>query len=185
MGLKPTDALPRCTSTMRATLLLLVLIGPGLADAGFDLGPSGFDRVRGPRLGLGLPELSLSGATPAQLEVTPGEGARERSIEPGLALILGVVPGFGVGHYFAGAPQWTVWLVVDIVVFVVWPGGFIFTDNRAYVLSGLLVLAERVVEGVSAYRAAGGEREGPGRPVQALSPAELAWPVAARAFPER
>ena len=170
---------------MRATLLVLALLGPGHAAAGFDLGPSGFDRVQGPRLGLGLPELSLSGATPAQLTVTPGDEVRARATEPGLALILGVVPGFGVGHYFAGAPQWTVWLVADIVLFVVWPGGFIFTDSRVYTLSGLLVLAERVVEGVSAYQAAGGEREGPAGPEQDLSPAQLALPVGARAFLER
>lgn len=167
---------------MRATLFTLALVAwPGPASAGLTLSMGAFDRPEGPLTHLEFPELSFGGATSATLALTPGEVGGPRA-EPGLALILGIIPGFGLGHYFARSPQWTVWLVADIVIFVVWPGGFIFTDAGAYALAGLLVLAERIVEGIGAYQAAGGGPllESDARPGALLAPAERALPVGAR-----
>ena len=109
-----------------------------------------------PGLRLGVPLLSVPGL-PALDEGGGGGGAaRRQRIEPAVALILGIIPGFGIGHLVAGSSQWTIWLIVDIIIFVVWPGGFFFTGDRTYSFLGLLVLVERIIEGISAYQAAGG-----------------------------
>ncbi len=88
----------------------------------------------------------------------------ERSV---LALILGIFPGFGIGHIVAGSPSWPIWLVVDLVIFVVlgfgwWGPGW---SGGAYALVWILVIVERVFEGLDAYRQSGG------RGLGALSPA--------------
>jgi len=171
--------LAKVGTTMRATLFalcLLVLPVPARAEPNLSLGV--LEGRESPRPHLEVPELSLDLGS-AELSVTRGDSSEGPRIEPGLAFILGIVPGFGVGHYFARAPQWTVWLIADIVIFVVWPGGFIFTDSQGYTLAGLLVLAERIFEGVSAYQSAGGGASfaPPAQERTAFSPAELARPV--------
>jgi hypothetical protein len=77
-----------------------------------------------------------------------------------LALVLGIIPGFGIGHLVAGSSRWVTWLVVDIVIaFVAW-GPFWYWPARPgfFPFLNLLVLVERIFEGISAYEAAGGGR---------------------------
>ncbi len=176
---------------MRSTLvaLALALAGAPLA-AHADLGLAlRLERFEGPSdpaaaVRLELPALSVKGL-PA-LALDDGGGARHRArVEPAVALILGIIPGFGIGHLVAGSDQWVIWLIADILIFVVWPGGFFITSDRTYSFLGLLVLVERIFEGISAYQAAGGgpvfrsERglASAGPP----SPVDLALPVGARA----
>jgi hypothetical protein len=144
-----------------------------------------FDGEPGPRIHLDARTLDAA-APPLDLAVDEGGGAgrgRQR-VDPAVALILGIIPGFGIGHLVAGSSQWTLWLIADIVIFLVWPGGFLFTHDGAYGFLGLLVLVERIIEGISAYQAAGGgpvfreERGGLGGLAVARSPAERALPVA-------
>jgi len=185
MGAASFD-LSRGPSTMRTTLVALCLLAcPALARAELTFEMGLLDEPRGGRAAsLGFRDLSLDGRPSLALSVKGDELGEGSRIEPGLALILGVVPGFGVGHYFAHSPQWTVWLVADIVIFVVWPGGFIFTDSRGYSLAGLFVLVERAFEGLSAFQAAGGEAAPLAPGVEASrSPAERALPFGALGAP--
>ncbi len=77
--------------------------------------------------------------------------------EPVLALILGIFPGFGLGHYVAGA-AWQSWAVIDILLLV---AAIAVTAADLGVLEALAWIAtvvERVVEGLDAYHRAGGGR---------------------------
>jgi hypothetical protein len=159
--------------------LALLLAAPARASAGPALRLALLDPEPAPRAHLDLPPLELGALAP--FDEGGGAPARGQRVEPALALILGIIPGFGIGHLLAGSPQWTIWLIADIVIFIVWPGGFFVTESRAYDFLGLLVLVERLFEGISAYQAAGGTPifrdlrasfEGP------PSPAQLAMPLA-------
>jgi hypothetical protein len=139
-----------------------------------------FDGPSAPRAHLDVPRLALAGAVDLAVDEGGGAARGGQRVEPVLALILGIIPGFGIGHLLAGSPQWTIWLIADIIIFVVWPGGFFVTDSRAYGFLGLLVLVERIFEGISAYQAAGGSpifRDLRSWFERAPSPAELALPV--------
>ena len=150
---------------MRSTLIALALTLAGVpvaahADLGHALRLERFDGPSDPAAGVQLevPTLSVKGL-PA-LAVDDGGGASGRHharVDPAVALILGIIPGFGIGHLVAGSDQWVIWLIADIVIFAIWPGGLFFIDNHgAYNFLGLLVLVERIFEGLSAYQAAGG-----------------------------
>ncbi len=178
---------------MRSTLLaLLVALGaaPAGARADLTLRLAAFDgpAAPAPRQHLDLPALALEGVTAMGFALDEGGGAGRRGgqrVEPAVALILGIIPGFGIGHLIAGSPQWVYWLIADIVIFVFWPGGFFYIDHgSAYPLLGLLVLVERVFEGISAFQAAGGGpvfRSERGFAAGGLdSPAALALPVGSR-----
>jgi hypothetical protein len=172
---------------MRPILLALALVAvPAAARADLALRLELFDGAARPahRAHLDVPPLTVRGLPVLALDEGGGAGARHRRVEPAIALILGIIPGFGIGHLVAGSDQWPIWLIVDIVIFVVWPGGFFFTGDRAYSFLGLLVLVERVFEGISAYQAAGGGpvfRSERGLAARMLAPADLALPVGARA----
>ena len=178
---------------MRSTLLaLLVALGaaPAGARADLTLRLTAFDGPAdpAPRQHLDLPALALEGVTAIGFALDEGGAAGRRGgqrVEPAVALILGIIPGFGIGHLIAGSPQWVYWLIADIVIFVFWPGGFFYIDHgSAYPLLGLLVLVERVFEGISAFQAAGGGpvfRSERGFAAGGLdSPAALALPVGSR-----
>ena len=129
----------------------------------------------------------MDGFSATGIALDEGSGAGRRGgqrVEPAVALILGIIPGFGIGHLIAGSQQWVYWLIADILIFVVWPGGFFFIDHGgAYPLLGLLVLVERIVEGISAFQAAGGGpvfRSERGVFAALDSPAALALPVGSR-----
>jgi hypothetical protein len=108
-----------------------------------------------------LPELTLDGhgALDLQLARDGGRGGGPR-IEPALCLVLGIIPGFGVGHLLARSHNWPVWLVVDVVIAVVFWGPYWYWPGHPgyFPALNLLVLVERLVEGFSAYQAAGGGR---------------------------
>jgi hypothetical protein len=179
---------------MRSILVAVALALAGApaaahADLGLALRLERFDGPRDPAAGvrLELPALSVSGLPALALDDGGGAPAGHRSrVDPAVALILGIIPGFGIGHLVAGSSQWVIWLIADIVIFAVWPGGLFFIDHgNGYNFLGLLVLVERIFEGLSAYQAAGGgpifrsERgfAAAGPP----SPIDLALPVSARA----
>ncbi len=163
---------------MRSTLLaLLVALAAAPADARADLVLrfAAFDGPAdpAPRQHLELPALAVEGITASAFALDEGGGAGRRGghrADPAVSLILGIIPGFGIGHLIAGA---------------VWPGGFFFFDHgSAYPLLGLLVLVERIVEGISAFQAAGGGpvfRSERGFAAGGLdSPAALALPIGSR-----
>lgn len=115
-----------------------------------------------PAVGLDLPDLELGTFTASAFsaERWSGAGNHRVRVEPVLCLVLGIIPGFGIGHLLAGSDRWVTWLVIDILIAVVfwgpywyWPGhpGY-FPDLN------LLVLVERIFEGIFAYEAAGGGR---------------------------
>jgi hypothetical protein len=167
---------------MRALLAALLLAAPALASA-YTLRLDA-PAVAAPRLELGLPQLTLGegGQAPLDLELARDRGGR---VEPALCLVLGIIPGFGVGHLLAHSRNWVIWLVVDIVVAVVFWGPYWYWPGHPgyFPVLNLLVLVERIFEGVSAYQAAGGGRLLPfdGSWAQAPpSPAALALPVGYR-----
>ncbi len=90
------------------------------------------------------------------LAVDTGSGAGGGT-EPVLALILGIFPGFGLGHYVAGA-AWQSWAIIDVILLV---AAIVVTAADLGVLEALAWIAtvvERVVEGLDAYHRAGGGR---------------------------
>jgi hypothetical protein len=98
-----------------------------------------------------------------------------------LAFILGVFPGFGLGHVVADSSRWVTWLVVDLIIALLFWVGFPFFFPRflwglPYLLLWILVIIERVFEGLSAARAAGGR--------YSMAPVEGS-PSLASATPER
>ncbi len=148
---------------MRSFVLALMLAAPALARADLRLVSSVFDGgAPAAPAHLDLPQLRLD--ADASLVIDDGGGAghhRYRSgVEPVLALILGIIPGFGLGHLIAESPRFVMWLVIDVVLLAV--GGFGFWGPHyldPYPLGGvfgLLVLVERVIEGIDAFHQAGG-----------------------------
>ncbi len=90
------------------------------------------------------------------LAVDTGSGAKGGN-EPVLSLILGIFPGFGLGHYIAGAP-WQSWALIDGLLLV---AAIVVTAADLGVLVALAWIAtvvERVIEGLDAYHRAGGGR---------------------------
>ncbi len=173
---------------MRAPLLALAVAlaaapAAARADPGLDLRLRIFDGAGAAPSGLALdvPDLSVRGLP--VFEARRGGGGGGARVEPALCLVLGIIPGFGIGHLLAGSQQWTTWLIVDIIIaFVAWGPFFYWNDRPGYFpLLNLLVLVERIFEGISAYQAAGG---GPLlhdlRGWDALSPSAVALPVGAR-----
>lgn len=174
---------------MRAPLLALTvsLAAPAAARADLDLRLQAFDRDGDAPSGLrlGVPDLEVRDLPVFEARRGGGGGAR---VEPALCLVLGIIPGFGIGHLLAGSQQWTTWLVVDILIaLVVWGPFFYWNDRPGYFpLFSLLVLVERIFEGISAYQAAGGGRILRDlRGWDALAPSAVALPVGARGSPLR
>ena len=124
-----------------------------------------------PAARLELPELSVRGLE--ALRVDDGAGARGSTAEPALALILGIIPGFGIGHLVANSPRWTTWLVVDVALVAVWViGSALDAGDPLGTLFFVAVVVERVFEGIDAFRAAGGRfamRDGAPPPAWALA----------------
>jgi hypothetical protein len=86
-----------------------------------------------------------------------GAGARGGTAEPALALILGIIPGFGLGHLVANSPRWTTWLIVDIALLAVWiVGSSLDVGDPLGALFLVAVVVERVFEGIDAFKSAGG-----------------------------
>ncbi|HEY7724280.1 MAG TPA: hypothetical protein VH880_03045 [Anaeromyxobacteraceae bacterium] len=173
---------------MRSAILALALLAAPAARAEVAYRLLGND-ADGPAARLELPALGVGLADPAarwpvDLARDRGGGRGGGRAEPALALLLGIIPGFGIGHLVAGSPRWVTWLVVDIVIaFVAW-GPFWYWPARPgyFPFLNLLVLVERIFEGLSAYEAAGGHRvfrldqpfaQGPPPPALAALPVGL------------
>ncbi len=147
----------------RADLVPSLELGaPHLPSASL-LGPAG-DRAPSAHLLTGL-------AVDRDLPLL-AEGAQEGTVLGGmtrgerqaLAFVLGIIPGFGLGHVVAGSSAWPIWLIVDLVLFVFVGFGFWFSPwwHGAEGFGVLIFLVERICEGYFAYRAAGG------RPIASL-----------------
>ena len=108
-----------------------------------------------PSARLELPELSVPGLE--ALRVDDGAGERGRTAHPALALFLGIIPGFGVGHLVANSPRWTTWLIADLLIVAVWViGSALDAGEPLGTIFLVAVIVERVFEGIDAFHAAGG-----------------------------
>ncbi len=112
--------------------------------------------------------LALDGEPGWAIDDGGGAGRMTRGEREVLAFILGVIPGFGIGHVVAGSPAWILWLVVDVIIFVFvgwgfWWGPYWWGGGLAG-LGAAIFIVERLLEGYFAYRAAGG------RPIASLPP---------------
>lgn len=81
-------------------------------------------------------------------EALLGGGDGSHSVEPVLALILGIIPGFGLGHWYAGDPNFITWTIVDVVFLV---GAIVITV--AVDLGALVWIAWLVEHGIQGYLA--------------------------------
>jgi hypothetical protein len=143
-------------------------------------------------LQLHLPQFEQGASTAApgdglvgDLKVDPdlGGGAGRRGagdVKDVLALILGIIPGFGLGHVIADSHVWTTWLIIDVVILVVfwvalpwywtdWDGPYYRRWGWGWYpwsgLFNLLILVERILEGIDAFKRARGSslfNTGPG-----------------------
>jgi len=163
---------------MRALLLTLILGCPLAARAAPTLALETPGAGAPAPLGHLVPALTLGGAGAPDLAMQSardgGRGGGYTRVEPALCLVLGIIPGFGIGHLLAHSRQWVVWLVVDIAIAVLFWGPYWYWPDhpRYFPVLNLLVLVERIFEGISAFQAAGGGRILPfDRGVVALPPA--------------
>ncbi len=86
-----------------------------------------------------------------------GSGGDGQRPEPVLALVLGIIPGFGLGHFYAGAKNQAVtWLIIDLAIL----GGSILiwalAGSPADALVWIAWVVDRAFEGYFAFKAAGG-----------------------------
>jgi hypothetical protein len=134
-------------------IIVAAAIAAPAADGAGRLALARFEGAARPSATLGVPALALAGAPDLRAARDEGGGAgakRGAGVDPAIALVLGIIPGFGIGHVVAGSARWPIWLVADIVIAVVFwagdaPGGL-----------ALLVLVERIFEGLDAYGEARG-----------------------------
>lgn len=99
----------------------------------------------------------LRGEGPTPLDQGGGLSGETKQI---LALILGFIPGFGLGHLIAGDRDgFILFLIIDIVLWVV--GGFVgafWGGGIFWGLGGLVWLVVHIFQAIDAYGAAGGPR---------------------------
>jgi hypothetical protein len=145
---------------LAAALLVALAAAPAAARAapGPRLATLEDTRPAGPSARLDVPPLALgSSGAPLRLD---GAGARAAGdATPALSLILGIIPGFGLGHLVAGSPRWTTWLIVDVILLAVWVIGSevdALNDDPLDTLFFVAVVVERVFQGIDAFQAAGG-----------------------------
>lgn len=140
------------------------LLAPALARADLRLSLNVVrcaDAERAAHAALDVPPLHLDAALAR--DAGGGEGYRRGRVEPVVSLVLGIIPGFGLGHYLAGAPFQT-WLVVDVALLAAVIVASVLDGGVLVALVWGATFVERVFEGIDAYRAAGGRlssRDGP------------------------
>lgn len=98
----------------------------------------------------------LRGESPSPLDQGGGLSSDMRQI---LALILGFIPGFGLGHLVAGDRNgFILFLLIDVVLYVLWWGvGWYFFSPIRFV-GGLVWLVVHIIQAIDAYGSAGGGR---------------------------
>jgi hypothetical protein len=156
---------------MRALLVSLVLglcAAPGMARADLTLRCGTLDGAAPAQraaAGLEVPALAIDADLGALLAMRADEGGGARGgAEAGttraLALVLGIFPGFGLGHLVASSPRWTFWLVVDVALLFASVLVWVYGPDPLGILAWVATFVERVVEGVDAFHAAGGRFAG-------------------------
>lgn len=148
-------------SLLVAATLLAAAPVAARADRGLQLELPGLS-LGASSAGLELPELELGSLTASafSLDGGSGSGARRHRVEPALCLVLGIIPGFGIGHLVAGSDRWVTWLVIDLVIALLFWGPYWYWPGHPgyFPALNLLVLVERIFQGIFAYEAAGGGR---------------------------
>ncbi len=95
--------------------------------------------------------------------VLPDAGGGEEGPVPGpiaaLAFVLGVIPGFGLGHLVSGAIYAFIgWLIIDVVIGVLlfWllPVVIFPTVGYIWTIAIIVQVVERLIEGYAAFRVA-------------------------------
>lgn len=152
---------------MRAFLVAVaVLAAPAVAHAEARLllrtGPAQLaPGQQASSLGLGTSSLALDADLPVPAR-DEGGGGGATGVPPVLALLLGIIPGFGVGHLVAGSGAWVTWFIVDLVLFLLYYGFFwwffpgFYLGGLFRLLVAIAIIVERVYEGIDAFRKAGG-----------------------------
>ena len=99
----------------------------------------------------------INAETPLPLDEGGGLSSDARQI---LALVLGFIPGFGLGHLVAkDRDGFILFLIVDVAIYVV--GGVVGWAVRwspFWGIGGLIWLAVHIIQALDAYAEAGGER---------------------------
>jgi hypothetical protein len=86
-------------------------------------------------------------------------GAVSSGTEPVLALVLGLLVGFGTGHLIAGdSGGFILFLVIDVALIVVGSVLSALVVPWFWGLGGLGLLASHIIQGIDAYQKAGGGR---------------------------
>lgn len=94
--------------------------------------------------------------TPAALDVGGGVSSDLRQV---LALILGFIPGFGIGHLIAhDRDGFILFLIIDVALYAlgIVIGSFVW--HPFWGVGGLIWLVVHVIQALDAYAEAGGER---------------------------
>lgn len=100
----------------------------------------------------------LALATPPMLPLDTG-GAVSSGTEPVLALVLGLLIGFGTGHLVAGdSSGFILFLVVDVAIIVASAVLSSVVVGWFWTLGSLAILASHIIQGIDAYQKAGGGR---------------------------
>lgn len=93
---------------------------------------------------------------PAPLDYGSAVSSDTRAV---LALVLGLLVGFGIGHLVArDRGGFILFLVVDIVIIAVSSVFHFATRGFFWGIGGLALLISHIIQGLDAYASAGGER---------------------------
>ena len=141
-------------------------------DNGIELSQTGAARKASLLMGLAL-DASLKPSEAPALRLTDGlrfdrEGLRALDSGGGvssdlrqiLALILGFIPGFGIGHLVAGDRDgFILFLVIDVALYVLWgvTWGVLKFGPFGYI-GGVVWLVVHIIQALDAYGEAGGPR---------------------------
>jgi hypothetical protein len=84
-------------------------------------------------------------------------GALRSDTKPLVALLLGLIVGFGTGHLIAGDQGgFVLFLIVDVAIIVA--GALLHAATGVGLFWGLGLLVSHVIQGIDAYQTAGGSR---------------------------
>jgi hypothetical protein len=99
--------------------------------------------------------LRFTSKVPRPLDSGGGVSSDVRQI---LALILGFVPGFGIGHLVAhDRDGFILFLIVDIALYALWGAlGFGFTHGWVWGIGGVIWLVVHIIQALDAFSEAGG-----------------------------